>query len=117
MIIAPLTIEVSGPGVDLTSQPDGVSIQMADPVSDLAYAQNGVTLTYDLSGAGTTRLAFEVMEFGDERHYPKGSYTGRNKKPRIVCGSNYYYLTKAFYEKENRQNGIILGLNATKPAI
>ena len=51
MIIPPASIEQDGPGIELTNQADGVAIEMSDPVTDLAYARNAVTLTYDLSGA------------------------------------------------------------------
>jgi hypothetical protein len=40
MNISPASIEQSGPGVDLSNQPEGLSIQMSDPVRDLAYARN-----------------------------------------------------------------------------
>lgn len=34
MIVAPLTIEQDGPGIDLTNQADGVALLMADPVTE-----------------------------------------------------------------------------------
>ena len=71
MRIEPLSIEEDGPGIDLANQPEGIAIEMSDPVTDFEYARNAVTLTYDLSGAVTARLVFAAMEFGDEPHYPK----------------------------------------------
>jgi len=70
MIVLPATIEQSGPGIDLSNQPEGLSLQMSDPVRDLEYARNAVTLTFDLYGRDHVRLAFEAMEFGDEPHAP-----------------------------------------------
>ncbi len=70
MIITPSQIEHSGPGVDLSSLPEGVSIKMSDPVKNFAYARNAVTLTFDLSGYENVHLAFEAMEFGEEPHAP-----------------------------------------------
>ncbi len=66
MNIPPTSIEQDGPGIDLTNQPEGIAIRMVDPVSDLAYARNRVTLTFDLSGAVTARLSFAAMEFSEE---------------------------------------------------
>lgn len=43
MNIPPVTIEQSGPGIELSEQPDGYAIQMSDPVRDLEYALNKVT--------------------------------------------------------------------------
>ena len=40
MRIAPSDIDQSGPGIDLSNQPEGLSIQMSDPVQDLEYARN-----------------------------------------------------------------------------
>ena len=51
MNIPPLSIDESGPGIDLTNQPDGIAIQMSDPVTDFEYALNAVTLTFELVGA------------------------------------------------------------------
>ena len=76
MNIAPLTIDQDGPGIDLTNQADGVSIQMSDPVTDFEYARNAVTLTFHLVGALNLRLQFEAMEFGDEPHAPSASPFG-----------------------------------------
>ena len=70
MIVPSLNIEQDGPGIDLSEHADGVAIEMSDPVTDFAYALNAVTLTYDLSGVTSARLAFEAMEFGDEPHAP-----------------------------------------------
>jgi len=50
MIIPPSNIEQDGPGIDLSNQPEGLSVPMSDPVQDLEYARNPVTLTYDPSG-------------------------------------------------------------------
>ncbi|GAF97248.1 unnamed protein product [marine sediment metagenome] len=43
MVIVPGEIAESGPGVDLSEQREGVSIQMSDPVEDFEYARNAVT--------------------------------------------------------------------------
>lgn len=73
MNIEPLDVRTCGPGVDLSNQPEGVSIRMSDPVKDFEYALNAVTLVYDLSDYEHVRLAFEAMEFGDEPHEPPPS--------------------------------------------
>ena len=76
MNIPPVSIDESGPGIDLTNQAEGVSIQMSDPVTDFEYARNAVTLTFDLSIAVTAVLSFEAMEYGDEPHAPPASPFG-----------------------------------------
>ena len=43
---------------------------MSDPVRDLEYARNAVTLTFDLSGCEHVRLSFKALEYGDEPHAP-----------------------------------------------
>jgi hypothetical protein len=70
MKIEPVEILESGPGVDLSNMPDGLSVKMADPVEDFAYARNTVTLVYDLSAYEHVRLAFAALEYGDEPHEP-----------------------------------------------
>ncbi len=70
MRIEPTHIEQAGPGIDLSNLPQGLSVKMSDPVKDLAYARNAVTLTFDLSSHENVRLAFEAKEFGDEPHAP-----------------------------------------------
>ena len=72
MAIAPSAVDESSSGVDLSNQADSVSIHMSDPVRDLEYARNAVTLTFDLSGHEQVRLEFEAMEYGDEPHAPPG---------------------------------------------
>jgi len=69
--IAPILVEKDGPGVDLSSFPTGLAVEMSDPNPSLAYARNMVTLTYDLSGFENVELAFAAREFGDEPHWPK----------------------------------------------
>jgi hypothetical protein len=64
-------LEVLGSGVDVSNQPEALSVRLSDPVQDLNYARNSVTLTYDLSGVEHVRLKFAAMEFGDEPHGPK----------------------------------------------
>ena len=76
MKIEPTQIEQSGPGVDLSNLPEGVSLKMSDPVKDFKYARNAVTLVYDLSEYENVRLTFEAMEFGDEPHEPPPSPFG-----------------------------------------
>ncbi len=66
MNIPPTSIEQDGPGIDLSNQPEGIAIRMADPVSDFTYARNAVTLTFDLSGTVTARLSFAAMESWEE---------------------------------------------------
>lgn len=73
MKIMPIQITTSGPGVDLSNLPDGLSVKMADPVKDFNYARNNVTLTCDLSQLSQVRLTFEAMELGDEPHEPPSS--------------------------------------------
>ena len=76
MKIAPIQIEQSGPGIDLSSLPEGVSVKMSDPVADFTYARNAVTFVFDLSAHMNAHLAFEAMEFGDEPHAPPSSPFG-----------------------------------------
>jgi hypothetical protein len=70
MIIPAASIEESGPGIDVSNQPEGLAVEMSDPVPDLEYARNAVTLTFDLSGFEHVRLVFEALEYGDEPHSP-----------------------------------------------
>ena len=44
---------------------------MSDPVRDLEYARNAVTLTFDLSGFVHVRLSFAALEYGNQPHAPK----------------------------------------------
>lgn len=76
MNIQPTQITQSGPGTDLSMHPEGLKLQMADPVQDFDYARNTVTLTFDLSAYEEVRLSFEAMEFGDEPHAPPPSPFG-----------------------------------------
>lgn len=77
MIINPTQITKDGPGIDLTNLSGGISIQMSDPVEDLKYARNSVTLIYDLSTSTSVRLSFEAKEYGDEPHAPPSNpFTG-----------------------------------------
>jgi len=76
MLIKPTQITHSGPGVDLSSLPEGVSIRMSDPVKDFKYARNAVTLVFDMSAYENVRLTFEAKEFGDEPHAPPPSPFG-----------------------------------------
>ena len=66
MIIAPSAIDQAGPGINLSNQPEGLSVQMSEPVQDLAYARNAVTLTFDLSSHEHVRLSFKAPEYGGE---------------------------------------------------
>jgi len=70
MLIQPSHIEQSGPGIDFSKLPDGLSIRMSDTVEDFEYARNAVTLAYDLTGYEHVRLTFEAKEYGDEPHPP-----------------------------------------------
>jgi hypothetical protein len=71
MIILPTSIEQAGPGIDVSNQPEGLSVEMSDPVRDLEYARNAVTLTLDLSGFEHVRLSFKALEYGHEPHAQK----------------------------------------------
>ena len=51
MNIAALNIQQSEPGIDLSDQPEGMSVQMSDPMKDFEHARNAVTMTFDLRGA------------------------------------------------------------------
>ncbi len=68
MRIEPSQVEHRGPGVEIVELPDGLAIRLADPVRDLHYARNEVTLIFDLSAFEHVRLAFTAKEFGDEPH-------------------------------------------------
>jgi len=70
MIIPVTNIEQEGAGVELSEQPEGMLLEMSDPVQDIAYARNAVTLTYDLAGFSNLRLTFAAREYGDEPHTP-----------------------------------------------
>ena len=77
MVIELLTITEDGPGIDLTNLAGSISIKMSDPVEDLKYARNTVTLIYDLAGYLSVKLSFEAKEFGDEPHEPPSNpFTG-----------------------------------------
>jgi hypothetical protein len=52
MTIPPTSVEQSGLGIDLSNQPEGLSVQMPDPVRNFEHARNAVLLTFDLSGLG-----------------------------------------------------------------
>ena len=68
MDIVPTLVGESGPGIDLSGQPDSIAIQMSDPVRDLECALNRVPFVFDLSRWEHVRLAFETLEYGDEPH-------------------------------------------------
>jgi len=70
MLIVPTQVIESGPGIDLSNEPGGLSVKMSDPVEDFDYARNAVTLIFDLAGVEHVRLGFEALEFGDEPHAP-----------------------------------------------
>jgi len=76
MVIHPIHIEQYGPGIDLSHPPQGFAIRMADPVEDLTYARNTVTLVYRIADYEHLRLSFAAMEFGDEPHAPPPSPFG-----------------------------------------
>jgi len=77
MSIEPITITQDGPGIDLKNFSGSISIKMSDPVEDLKYARNAVTLIYNLSGAAAIWLSFEAKEYGDEPHAPPSNpFTG-----------------------------------------
>lgn len=77
MRVEPISITEDGPGIDLTNLSGGISVKMSDPVEDLKYARNSVTLVYDLSSCTIVRLLFEAKEFGDEPHAPPSNpFTG-----------------------------------------
>lgn len=70
MKLLPTQVEQSGPGIDLSDLPDGLSVEMSDSVEDFAYSRNAVTLVYDLSDYDSVRLTFAAKEYGDEPHEP-----------------------------------------------
>ena len=70
MRIEPTQITQAGPGIDLSNLPEGLSVKMSDPVKDLAYARNAVTLVFDFSAYEQVRLTFQAKESGDEPHAP-----------------------------------------------
>ena len=70
MKIQPIQIEQSGPGVDLSNLPDGISVTMADTAKDFQYSRNMVTLTVDLADYERVHLSFKAREYGDEPHAP-----------------------------------------------
>ena len=80
MLISPMQIISSGPGIDLSNQPEGLSLHMSDPVEDFEYARNAVTLTFDLTAFETVRLSFEAVEYGDEPHFPKNEFGIENSE-------------------------------------
>ncbi len=116
MNIPPLTIDQDGPGIDLTNQADGVSIQMADPVTDFEYARNAVTMTFHLVGALNLRLQFEAMEFGDEPHAPSASPFGDNENfdgvAVSVDGVDWYEIQDLRGLRSDKFTGYDLDLDA-----
>ena len=70
MFLPPIEIIRTGPGIDLSDLPAGLSVKMSDPVRDFKSTRNAVTLVYDLSEYERVRLAFEAKEFRDEPHAP-----------------------------------------------
>lgn len=76
MRIEPSQVEHRGPGVEIVELPDGLAVRLADPVRDLHYARNEVTLIFDLAPFEHVRLAFEAKEFGEEPHAPPPSPFG-----------------------------------------
>ena len=96
MRIPALTISQDGPGIDLTDQPEGYLLNMSDPVADLVYARNAVTLTYDLTGFSGARLLFKALEYGDEPHSPPAAPFGSDANfdgvAVSVDGTNWYEI-------------------------
>ena len=70
-MILRISIAQAGPDIDLSGQPEALSIQISHPVRDFEYARNALTLTFDLSGHEHVRLSFGALEYGDEPHAPK----------------------------------------------
>jgi hypothetical protein len=116
MIIAAAAIEQSGPGVDLSNQPGDLSVLLADPVRDLEYALNSVTLVFDLSGVESARLKFQALEFGDEPHAPPPGPFGDDAKFDGVAvsadGVNWYEIQGLRGLRSDRYTAFDLDLNA-----
>ena len=84
--IAPTSVEQDGPGIDLASLPDGISVKMSDPNPNLAYARNMVTLHYDLLGFENVVLGFEARESGEEPHAPNSELGIENSENLVGFG-------------------------------
>ena len=116
MIIIPTQIEQSGPGVDLSNLPDGLSIRMSDPVKDFTYARNTVTLTCDLSQYSQVRLAFEAMEYGDEPHAPPSNpFTGEADFDGVAIsadGVTWYEIQDLRHLRSDRFTAFDIDLDA-----
>lgn len=116
MKILPTEITSNGPGVDLSNQPDGLAIKMADPVKDFKYARNAVTLMYDLSSYVNVRLSFAAMEFGDEPHAPPPSPFGDDAIFDGVAvstdGINWYEVQDLRHLRSDRFTPYVLDLDA-----
>ncbi len=121
MLIKPTQITQSGPGIDLTNLPEGVSVKMADPVKDFAYARNAVTLVYDLSAHVNVRLTFEAMEFGDEPHAPPPSpFTGEADFDGVAVsadGTNWYEVQDLRSLRSDRSMAYDIDLDAAVAAL
>lgn len=116
MKITPSQITHSGPGVDLSSLPEGVSVKMSDPVKDFKYARNAVTFVFDLSGYENVHLAFEAMEFGEEPHAPPSNpFTGEADFDGVAVstdGVTWYEVQDLRHLRSDRFLGYDIDLDA-----
>ena len=121
MRIEATQIEQSGPGVELASQPEGLAIQMSDPVPGFEYARNAVTLTFDLSAFETVRLAFAALEYGDEPHAPPAGPFGDNVNfdgvAISVDGVDWYEIQDLRSLRSDRFTAYDIDLNAAIAAV
>ena len=67
--------------MDLSNQPEGLSIQVSDPVRDFEYARNAVTITFGLWNSEHVRLGFQALKHGD-RAVAWASIMGKMPMPR-----------------------------------
>ena len=116
MRIQPVHIEQSGPGIDLSNLPEGVSVKMSDPVKDFKYARNAVTFVFDLSAHENVHLTFEAMEFGDEPHAPPPSpFTGEADFDGVAVsadGMAWYEVQDLRHLRSDRFLGYDIDLDA-----
>jgi len=116
MKVLPIQVEQAGPGIDLSNLTAGLSVRMADPVKDFAYARNAATLVFDLSACDHARLMFEAMEFGDEPHAPPPSPFGDDVAFDGVAvsadGASWYEVQDLRHLRSDRFTAYDLDLDA-----
>ena len=121
MNIPPLSIQQDGPGIDLSNQPEGIAIEMSDPVADLEYARNAVTLVFDLTGVVQAQLSFQAMEYGDEPHAPPAAPFGDDANFDGVAvsadGVDWYEIQDLRHLRSDRFTAYDIDLNAAIAAL